>query len=229
VPFTETHQHGGSWLREIVLGLSDGLVTTLAFVIAVHGVAPEHLIVVAVTELLAGGVSMGLGAYLSARTEQAILAGRIATEQYEIAHEPAEEYAELKRIYYRKGLRGALLNGVVEYLTADKGRWLNSMVRDELGIIAEEPEPPPWLQGIRVGVAFMVGAALPIAPFVLAWPYPPVGAYVLTLLTALVLGALKARYTQRGAVANAIEFFGIVSIAAAAGFGIGALVSALIH
>src|SRR5579883_1774782 len=101
----EQHPHGGDWLREIVFGLNDGLVTTLVFVLAVSEIAQSQLILVALGELFAGAASMGLGAFLSARTEEAVLERRIATERYEIAHEPEEEHDELRRIYYRKGFR----------------------------------------------------------------------------------------------------------------------------
>src|SRR5919109_2447370 len=76
----EQHPHRGDWLREIVFGLNDGLVTTLVFIMAVSGVAPNYLVAVVLGEVLAGGVSMALGGYLSARTEQEILEQRIATE-----------------------------------------------------------------------------------------------------------------------------------------------------
>jgi len=84
----ELHPHGGGWLREIVFGLNDGLVTTLVFVLAISAIAHPQIVLVALGELFAGGISMGLGAYLSARTEQAIVRQRIATERYEITHEP---------------------------------------------------------------------------------------------------------------------------------------------
>src|SRR6185437_6953200 len=97
----EQHPHGGDWLREIVFGLNDGLVTTLVFIMTVSAVAGAgSLVLIALSEIVAGGVSMALGGYLSARTEHDILQQRIATERTEIADEPAEERAELRRIYY---------------------------------------------------------------------------------------------------------------------------------
>ena len=92
----EQHPHGGGWLREIVFGLNDGLVTTLVFLMVVSGGASSNLLLIMLSEVMAGGVSMALGGYLSARTEREILDHRIATEQYEIEHEPEEERAELR-------------------------------------------------------------------------------------------------------------------------------------
>src|SRR5437868_14941008 len=95
----EQHPHGGDWLREIVFGLNDGLVTTLVFIMAVSEIAPARLLLVVLGEVMAGGVSMALGGYLSARTARPILDQRIATERYESEHEPEEERAELPAIY----------------------------------------------------------------------------------------------------------------------------------
>src|SRR5260370_7617969 len=84
----EQHPHGGDWLREIVFGLNDGLVTTLVFIMAISGIASTHFMFVVLGEVLAGGVSMALGGYLSARTAREVLDKRISTEQYKLRHEP---------------------------------------------------------------------------------------------------------------------------------------------
>jgi VIT1/CCC1 family predicted Fe2+/Mn2+ transporter len=117
----EHHPHGGDWLREVVFGLNDGLVTTLVFIMAVSSLASTHLLLVVLGEVLAGGISMALGGYLSAQTEQEVLDHQIAVERYEIEHEPDEERAELRNIYLQKGFRGPLLDRVVSHLTADQG------------------------------------------------------------------------------------------------------------
>src|SRR2546428_9646537 len=84
----EQHPHKGDWLREIVFGLNDGLVTTLVFIMAVSEIAPTRLLLVALGEVLAGGGSMALGGYLAGRTARQILDQRIATERYEIELRP---------------------------------------------------------------------------------------------------------------------------------------------
>jgi vacuolar iron transporter family protein len=99
---------------------SVGLVTTLVFIMAVSEVAPARILLVVLGEVLAGGVSMAPGGYLSARMARQILDQRIATERYEIEHEPEEERAELRAIYRDKGLSGPLMQRVVDHLTADR-------------------------------------------------------------------------------------------------------------
>ena len=80
--FNEQHPHRGDWLREIVFGLNDGLVTTLVFIMAVSEVASTRLLMVVLGEILAGGISMALGGYLSARTEEIALLSRSANRSF---------------------------------------------------------------------------------------------------------------------------------------------------
>lgn len=231
LPGHELHPHGGAWLREMVFGLNDGLVTTLVFIMAVTAVAHSNITVIALGEVLAGGVSMTLGGYLSARTAEEVLAHQIATERYEIAHEPAEERAELRAIYRRKGLHGPLLETVVAHLTADKERWLRAMVHDELGVvegIVEDARPrPAWMQGAQVGLSFVVGGIIPTVPIALALPGARWWAYGLTAVTALILGVVKARYTGRTPWLSGLEFLVLVTAGTVAGVMLGLVLHAL--
>jgi vacuolar iron transporter family protein len=224
-PAYELHPHRGDWLRDLVFGLNDGLVTTLVFIMTVSGVAAHSSIIVliALSEVAAGSVSMALGGYLSAKTVRELLQKRIATEAYEIEHEPEEERAELRAIYREKGLRGPLLDRVVGHLTADRRRWLRALMRDEHGVIEEEPPRPPWQQGLQIGAAFLLGGLVPTLAFLLPLPNPRVWAYAFTALVALVLGILKARYTIHGPLRSALEFLAIVTLGTLAGIALGAL------
>ena len=221
----EHHPHGGDWLREIVFGLNDGLVTTLVFLMVVSGGASSNLLLIMLSEVMAGGVSMALGGYLSARTEREILDHRIATEQYEVEHEPEEERAELREIYQRKGFQGPLLDRVVNYLTADKKRWHQAMVHDELGVVEDTTSNPVW-QGLQIGLSFVIGGLIPTIPVLLALPQARWWAYGLTALTAISLGAVKARYTEKGPLRAGLEFLVVVTIGTLAGVGLGLLLHA---
>jgi len=221
----EQHPHSGNWLREIVFGLNDGLVTTLVFIMVVSAAAPVHLVLIVLGEVLAGGISMALGGYLSARTAKEVLEKRIATERYEIRHEPEEERAELVAIYRNKGLSGSLLHRVVAQLTANEERWLQAMVHDELGVVEDE-QANPWLQGLQIGLSFVVGGLIPTVPVILSLPQARWWSYGLTALTALTLGTVKARYTHKGPVRAGLEFLVVVSVGTLAGVGLGLLLHA---
>jgi vacuolar iron transporter family protein len=216
----EQHPHRGNWLREIVFGLNDGLVTTLVFIMAVSEVAPARLLLVVLGEVLAGGISMALGGFLAARTAKQILDQRIATERYEIEHEPEEERAELNTIYRNKGFSGPLLQHVVNHLTADQERWHRAMVHDELGVV-EETHINPWLEGSQIGISFVIGGFIPMIPLLLSLPHVQWWAYGLTALTALALGAIKSRYTPQGPVRAGLEFLAVVTVGTLAGVGVG--------
>ena len=221
----EQHPHRGDWLREIVFGLNDGLVTTLVFIMAVSEIAPTRLLLVALGEVLAGGVSMALGGYLAARTARQILDQRIATERYEIEHEPEEERAELRAIYRNKGLSGPLLDRVVGHLTADRERWHRAMVHDELGVV-EDNNINPWLEGVQIGISFVIGGLIPTVPVMFSLPQAKWWAYGLTALTALALGAIKARYTHQSPVRAGLEFLVVITLGTLAGVGLGLLLHA---
>lgn len=218
----EQHPHRGDWLREIVFGLNDGLVTTLVFIMAISGLASSHLLLVVLGEVLAGGVSMALGGYLSACTAREVLEKRIAIENYEIKHEPEEERAELRTIYRTKGFTGPLLHRIVDHLTANEERWLRAMVHDELGVVEDKPTTP-WLQGLQIGLSFVIGGLIPSIPVLLTLPQTRWWSYGLTAVTALTLGAVKARYTQKGPVRAGLEFLLVVTLGTLAGEGIGLL------
>ena len=216
----EQHPHRGNWLREIVFGLNDGLVTTLVFIMAVSEVAPARLLLVVLGEVLAGGISMALGGFLAARTAKQILDQRIATERFEIEHEPEEERAELNAIYRNKGFSGPLLQHVVNHLTADQERWHRAMVHDELGVV-EETYINPWLEGSQIGISFVIGGFIPMIPLLLSLPHVQWWAYGLTALTALALGAIKSRYTPQGSMRAGLEFLAVVTVGTLAGVGVG--------
>ncbi len=218
----EQHPHRGDWLREIVFGLNDGLVTTLVFIMAVSEIAPARLLLVVLGEVLAGGVSMALGGYLSARTAKQILDQRIATERYEVEHEPEEERAELVTIYQNKGFSGPLLQRVVDHLTSDRDRWHRAMVHDELGVV-EDTHIHPWQQGVQVGISFVIGGLIPTIPVFFSLPQARWWAYGLTAFTALALGAIKARYTRQRPLWAGLEFLIVVTAGTLAGVGLGLL------
>jgi VIT1/CCC1 family predicted Fe2+/Mn2+ transporter len=219
----EAHPHRGEWLRELVFGLNDGLVTTLVFVMAVAGIA-DNVIRIVIGEVIAGGLSMALGGYFSAATAVNIRDFRIATERHEIIHEPDEERAELRELYRRKGFRGPLLERIVDHLTANEERWLGAMLADEHGMV-EERSRHPVVDGLVIGLSFMAGGVVPAIPFFLSVSHPQVWAYVATAVVALIFGSLKAQYTLKGPVRSGLEFLGIVTLGTLGG----ALVGLLLH
>ena len=99
------------------------------------------------------------------------------------------------------------------------------MVHDELGVV-EDTHINPWLEGVQVGLSFVLGGLIPTIPLLLSLPQAKWWAYGLTAFTALALGAIKARYTRQGPVRAGIEFRVIVTLGTLAGVGLGLLLHA---
>jgi VIT1/CCC1 family predicted Fe2+/Mn2+ transporter len=99
------------------------------------------------------------------------------------------------------------------------------MVHDELGVV-EDTKSHPWWQGLQVGISFVIGGLIPTIPVLLSFSQPRWWAYGLTALTAMSLGAVKARYTQKGPVRAGLEFLVVVTLGTLAGVGLGFLLRA---
>lgn len=156
----------------------------------------------------------------STRTNQEVIEQRIATELLEIQQEPDEEREELREIYAEKGLEGTLLDDVIDALTSTEERWLQSMIRDEHGIVSTASQSGLRRAGV-IGGSFVVGGLVPTASFALHLGQPKLVAFGLTAAVALALGAAKSRYTAKHALRSALEFLAIVAVGTLVGFAIG--------
>lgn len=219
----ERHKHPSVLIGEVLLGLNDGIVTTLVFALSVAGAsagATRAVNVAGLAEMFAGGVSMFLGGYTAARADSEAYHYQIDVERHEIEHEPDEERHEVRRMYRERGFHDPLLDTIVRHITADRDRWLNVMVRDELGSPPEEGAPA-WKAGLAVGLAFMVGALIPVLPFLLHLPMGSALAAVLSLIALAVTGALRTRYSRTPAWRGAAELVGVGIIGTAVGILVG--------
>jgi VIT1/CCC1 family predicted Fe2+/Mn2+ transporter len=224
---TEQHAHPSELIGETLLGLNDGIVTTLVFALSVAGAsagAYRSVIVAGLAEMCAGGVSMFLGGYTAARAVSEAYDYQVDVERHEIEHEPDEERHEVRRMYRDRGFEGRLLDAIVGHITADRERWLNVMVRDELGAPPEEG-PPAWQAGLAVGLAFMIGALIPVLPFLLHLPQAVVLAAVFSLAALAITGAFRTRYSRKSAWRGAIELVIVGVIGTAVGILIGGVLN----
>lgn len=116
--------------------------------------------------------------------------------------------------------RGPLLDAIVHHITADHDRWPHVMVRDELGAPPEEG-PPAWQAGLAVGLAFMIGALVPVVPFLVHMPNPAMIAAVLSLGALGLTGAFRTRYSQKPAWRGAAELVAVGVIGTVVGVIVG--------
>ncbi|MGH7836973.1 MAG: VIT1/CCC1 transporter family protein [Candidatus Binataceae bacterium] len=219
----KVHAAGGRRLRDLMLGLNDGLVAAFAVTSGVAAAfsSPKIVIMAGLAEMLGGAVSMGLAAFASARAHYEFYQSETQREREEIKRWPEREREEVRAIYRSKGFGGALLDQIVGHITADPTRWRNVMMREELGFGAEVGEAPIY-SAFTVGAAYLLGAAVPLLPYLFV--APPAGILVSALFTIVVLfgvGAAKTKITSRRWWRSGLESMGIGIAAALVTYGAG--------
>ncbi len=213
----KVHIGAGRSLRDVMLGLNDGLVAAFAVTSGVAGAftAANVVVMAGLAEMLGGAVSMGLAAFISARSQIEFYQSEIERERYEIRRWPERERDEVRAIYRQKGFSGRLLDQIVEHISADPERWAAVMMREELGFTDESFEPP-LRSGLVVGLSYLAGAAVPLISYLII--DPPSAIIFSAISTALVLfgvGAGKTLITARSWWRSGLETM-FIGIAAAA-------------
>jgi VIT1/CCC1 family predicted Fe2+/Mn2+ transporter len=195
---TEEHTHSGVSVRDVVLGVSDGLTVPFALAAGLSGAVTSNFIVflAGVAEMLAGGIAMGLGGYLSEKSHAEIYRKEREREHREVDQVPEVEKREVRDIWKARGYTGEELDRLVETVIKDRHRWVDFMMREELGLM--EPAPgAAYKTSLTIGLSYIAGAMMPLFPFLL--PLSITRALLLssvTTLTALFLvGIFKSRFT----------------------------------
>ena len=221
----ERHIAGGDIVRDLILGMSDGLTTPFALAAGLVGASTTNLLVVigGLAEITAGSISMGLGGYLAAQSQAETYRSELAREMHETEVMPAEERAEVWRIFRNYGLRGRALEQATSAVTAERDAWVRFMMREELGF-NENLLDSPIRSAFAVGMSYLAGAAVPV------WPYvffaPGRGIVVSAISTVLVLfavGAAKTIITSRSWWKSGFESMLTGVAAAAVTYGAGRL------
>jgi len=228
VRYEEKHAHimGRGLISSSALGLSDGLITNLAFLTGFSGAVSNIEVVrfAGLAALLAGSVSMFFGGILSARSESDLFEADAAREAYEIENEPDEETWELKSLYKEKGLTDEEAEMVVRKISADKGKFLEDMLANELHVSRTNLEEP-YKVGGAVGLSFLVGAAVPLAPYYVASGVGYAVGFSVALSFAFLFaaGAWRGMIVKRRAWRSGLETLLIGAAAAGALYLIGRL------
>ena len=223
----ETHFTASETVRDIVIGMSDGLTVPFALAAGLSGaVASTGLIITAgLAEVAAGAIAMGLGGYLAARTDAEHYAAELAREERETLELPEKETAEVAEIFHGYGLPDETVNLVVGAISADRKRWVDFMMRFELGL--EEPDPcRARNSALTIALSYVAGGLVPLAPyFVLpSVPRALLCSIGITLLALLAFGYVKGRFTTDRPARSAWQTVLVGGLAAAAAFGIAKLV-----
>lgn len=224
----EHHFDASDAVRDVIIGMSDGLTVPFALAAGITGaIASSHIVVTAgIAELAAGGISMGLGGYLAARSDVDHYHSEQRREYEETDTVPEEERKEIATIFASYGIEGEPLNHLVDTISANKKQWVEFMMRFELGLEEPNPRRAP-LSAARIGGSYVVGGLLPLLPYMLVPKsqdalYWSIGA---TFIALVVFGALKGKFTGVSVLKSALETTAIGAAAAAVAFTIARLVS----
>ncbi len=224
----EHHFDAGDAVRDVIIGMSDGLTVPFALAAGISGaIASSHIVVTAgIAELAAGGISMGLGGYLAARSDVEHYESEQRREYEETDEVPEEERREIEVIFASYGITGDALHQLVDTVTSNKQRWVDFMMRFELGLDRPDPRKAP-ISALRIGGSYVVGGFIPLIPYMLL-PSTQLGliwSAILTFIALVVFGAVKGRFTGVSQVKSALQTSLIGGIAAAVAFAIARLVN----
>jgi VIT1/CCC1 family predicted Fe2+/Mn2+ transporter len=222
-PHIEHHFTASDTVRDVVIGMSDGLTVPFALAAGLSGarVGASVVVLAGLAEIAAGSIAMGLGGFLAARTDQEHYQSELEREILESREIPVEEAAEVARVFEGWGLSTGQIEPIVAAITSDEKRWVNFMMRFELGL--EAPDPKRAVRSAStIGISYIAGGFVPLAPyFFLNDLREALLASVAVTLTALfIFGCIKARFTGIRWWWGGFQTTLIGGAAAAAAFGI---------
>jgi len=225
-PHIEKHFTATETVRDVVIGMSDGLTVPFALAAGLSAaVASTNVIVTAgLAEVAAGAIAMGLGGYLAARTDIEHFASETAREEAEIEKMRDREILEVEGVLRGYGLEGEPLNTVVGAITADRSRWIEFMMRFELGL--EKPDPRRALySALTIGFAYIVGGLVPLFPYMTTSSIDEALriSVLTTSIALLVFGAAKGHFTGLNIIRSALQTLVVGGLAAAAAFSLARL------
>jgi VIT1/CCC1 family predicted Fe2+/Mn2+ transporter len=224
----EKHFTSGNFVRDVVIGMSDGLTVPFALAAGLSGaVSSTRLIVVGgLAEIAAGSIAMGLGGYLAARGDAEHYRQEKEREYREIKEIPEEEKAEVSRVFKQYGLPALESARVAEGLSHHPDAWVDFMMRFELGL--EEPDPKRAVTSAgTIAGSYVAGGFIPLLPYlVLTTAYRGLIFSAIVTLAALgVFGFIKGRFTGAPALKSAVQTVVIGGVAATAAFLLAKLIS----
>jgi vacuolar iron transporter family protein len=224
----EKHFTAGNFVRDVVIGMSDGLTVPFALAAGLSGaVQNTRLIVVGgFAEIAAGSIAMGLGGYLAARGDAEHYEQERIREYREIEEIPEEEKAEVSKVFHRYGLTEQETTPIVEALSQRPDAWVDFMMRFELGL-----EPPESGRAIisaaTIAGSYIAGGIIPLSPYlILSSASRGLTVSAIVTLAALgIFGYIKGRFTGTGRLRSATQTMVIGGLAAAAAFMLAKLIA----
>jgi len=224
----ERHFTASETVRDIVIGMSDGLTVPFALAAGLSGaVSSTNIIITAgLAEIAAGSIAMGLGGYLAARTDAEHYFAEQARERKETYEMPNEEGEEVAEVFRGYGLNEDAVDTVVKAIRKDRKQWVDFMLKFELGL--DKPDPKrARVSAITIAGSYIVGGLVPLSPyfFIHTARTALIVSVIFTLAALLVFGYVKGRFTVKRPFRSAWQTATVGGLAAAAAFAIAKLIA----
>lgn len=221
-PHIERHFTASEKVRDLVIGMSDGLTVPFALAAGLTGspLASSAIVVTAgLAEVAAGSIAMGLGGYLAARSDAEHFANEKLREEREVQTVPDVEEVEVAEVLQKYGLTDEEIEPILRAFRNNHPAWVDFMMRFELGL--EEPDPSRAVSSaLTIAGAYIAGGLIPLVPYMLiSSTHTALGASIaVTLLALLIFGYVKGRFTGTRPIRSAIQTMLIGGLAATAAF-----------
>ncbi|HEX9545519.1 MAG TPA: VIT1/CCC1 transporter family protein [Pyrinomonadaceae bacterium] len=227
-PHIERHFTASEVVRDIVIGMSDGLTVPFALAAGLTGAIHSTSIIVTagLAEIAAGSIAMGLGGYLAAKSDAEHYAKEREREKREVAEIPHEEMREVEEVFQAYGLTEEETWPIVQALRKQPANWIDFMMRFELGL--EKPEPRrAVISALTIAGAYVAGGFIPLTPYIVANTTSTALLFsvAVTLAALFIFGFVKGRFTGTKPMRSALQTALIGSVAAGAAFAIARLIS----
>lgn len=220
-PHVERHFTAGETIRDIVIGMSDGLTVPFALAAGLSGAVSSTTIIVTagLAEIAAGSIAMGLGGYLAARSDAEHYASERQREQLEVKEKAEMEKEEVRDVFAAYGLTAEQSTPLVEALSNHPDAWIDFMMRFELGL--EKPDPRRALtSALTIAISYIVGGLIPLSPYIIVHTATTalLISVIATLIALLIFGYTKGRFTGTKPIRSGLQTALIGGLAAGAAF-----------
>lgn len=223
---TEEHLKSSDLIRDIVIGMSDGLTVPFALAAGLSGKVPNSSIIViaGIAEIVAGSIAMGLGGYLAGKTEQDHYQSELKREYEEVDRVPEMEKQEVRDFFKQIGLSTDIQHKATEEIATDKKRWVDFMMKYELGL--DQPDPKRASKSaLNIGISYVAGGIIPLSPYFFVNDSSKALqiSVIATLICLFVFGYFKSKITGVAPLWGAIKVTLIGALAAGAAFSVAKL------
>lgn len=218
---TEEHFESSELVRDIVIGMADGLTVPFALAAGISGAVDSNTIVITagIAEIIAGSIAMGLGGYLAGKTEVDHYDAELKREYWEVDHLPEREKQEIRDVLADYGISLSAQNQVADELSKDKDKWVDFMMKFELGL--EKPHPDRAKKSaFNIAASYVVGGFIPLSAYFFT-EHPHEGiiySSIITLIALAAFGYFKSKVTGQSPIKGAIRTTLVGALAASAAY-----------